>query len=347
MRPHPPEKAFNILSAFASDRGAQEEDRTARTNTVRRSKLARVLVALAESSGLQKQTSVATSISEQFNLVAKQAEKYKLAGDVPLKPMLCKYPPKLTEFLRDFDENARRFTWPKGSREHGILLLKALCVENGSLVFSNQVRVPVAGPIAIFGRDDAPRRKDRPYLAIGLIAKQSQSSPPEVIRAYVHPCYSHDNLMLVDSNYERETFKYLSTIQAEYSGRLDFEIEKPLSDVGKRFEQAEDAIPERDNQEIEARGAPPILIPDFILRFGKGDQHAGDFFVETMGFRSSIYRAVKRRVVPEMAQALGGLEWVEHDFHFPRDKTPQQRHENFRTDVRSKLADLMRKRSIR
>ncbi|MFS8147630.1 hypothetical protein [Rhizobium sp. BR 249] len=337
MRPHPPEKAFNLLSDFASDRGPLDEDRTAQFNTVRRSKLARVLIALAEASGLQTQDVGTRSINLQFNDLISQAKNFKLVGEIPLASMLCTYPPKLGEFLGDFNRRAARFNWPRGSRAHGIVIMKLICVENRNLVFSKEVKVPVSGPIAIFGRSDAPRLKDRPYIGIGLIAKQSATSPAEVIRAYIHPCYSHENLMLVDSNYERETFDYLRDLQSEYAGRVDFKIEKPLSDIGQRFQESTATDAEVDNQEIDAHGAPPILIPDFVVRFKERVRSDNDFFVETMGFSSQYYRAIKRRIIPEMRRALGGILHVEHDFYFPSDLTLDERHEIFRKAVRDKI----------
>jgi len=136
--------------------------------------------------------------------------------------------------------------------------------------------------------------------------------------------------MLIDSGYERITFQILIEKQQEYCGQ--FQIEKPLHDIGAAQPGDDDQISDQDRRLLEKNGAPPVVKPDFILHF----PGRSAIVVETMGFKYDWYRDRKRSTKTEMLRALKTNDYCEHDFHRPTG-TQELRNDLFREHLNSIL----------
>lgn len=141
--------------------------------------------------------------------------------------------------------------------------------------------------------------------------------------------------MMVDSNYERETLRYITELQTEYKSKINFVIRKPLFDVGRRH--IDDAMTDdATHLELDEDGAPKILIPDFVLEFPQFDENTGDIIVETMGFPWKSYRDDKAVTIPAMEAELG-VKAITHDFHEPTGETQVGRNEAFKETLRQAI----------
>jgi hypothetical protein len=164
-----------------------------------------------------------------------------------------------------------------------------------------------------------------PYLATCLVARPKPSEPVGVIKAYMHPCVSHRDLMLVDSNYERQTLGELRRLQQWLSAkrRVRMEIEKPMLDIGAGELQLD----------MEKAAREPC-IPDFIIRADPApDGGTPVIVVETMGFGSERYRA-RKLVMHELMRKTRNAPVLTHDFHFPTAKSQSQRDRSFWLEAR-------------
>ncbi|NGO62700.1 hypothetical protein G6N76_03365 [Rhizobium daejeonense] len=281
-------------------------------------------------------------MGEQFESLRVQARNFWLARNVPVSTMLCSDTRRYDDFIRDFDQKSRRAQFPDNIRPHGILLDTIKGVSEGSLICNDNSRRPVRGTISIFGRGDAPVKPWSTYLVAGLIGRLSSSPETCLLRAYVHPCVSSRNLMLVDSNYERGTLKIIHNLQVEYSGLIDVNVRKPLTDIGNQ--QICDNISDEDAAvEAERHGAPKVLVPDFILEFPQFAKGKADIIVETLGFSWPSYRDDKDVTIPAMQAALGGIAAIEHDFHFPQKEHQAQRNDRFENRLRTMIEERVRK----
>jgi hypothetical protein len=113
-------------------------------------------------------------------------------------------------------------------------------------------------------------------------------------------------LMLVDSDYERQTLAILVQFQRQMARRHQAAviIDKPMESIGP---------------ETDAQGTPcPPLIPDFVVTARYRDGGERRAVVETMGYADEGYRARKLRLHPEMQRAAGAAVVREHDFQRPR-----------------------------
>ncbi|MDP9630305.1 UNVERIFIED_ORG: hypothetical protein J2W85_002379 [Ensifer adhaerens] len=334
MRSHAADVPFSFLVERAD--GAQETSTGTfkQSHSKRRPGLARLLISLAEASTIQRVGRSVLGIGEQFGSLKDQAGKFLLAPNLPVRRMLCSDTRKYDDFVSDFDEKAQAARFPNRVRPHGILLDKIKGVSNGQLICMDGKALPVVGSISIFGRADAPVKDWSTYIVAGLIGRLSGDLEPRLLRAYVHPCVSSRNLMLVDSNYERGTLKIIRKLQKEFQGIIDFSVRKPLTDVGVR--QIADDISDDDARgEIDRDGAPRILIPDFILEFPQFARKRGDIIVETLGFSWTSYRDDKKVTIPAMQAALGGIAAVAHDFCFPEELDKEQRHARFEARLKA------------
>ncbi|MBO9198127.1 hypothetical protein J5277_28775 [Rhizobium sp. 16-449-1b] len=335
LRPHPPGSPFSLLRNNSSTGETEQNERVQKdTYSTRRPRLARLLVAIAEAS-VQRQTFPLKKLGPQFADIKDQARALLLAPKVPVIKMLCSDTSRYEKFIGDFSTQSKRHKWTAGNRPHGILLDTIKGVEDHALVCTDDTRIPVFGSISIFGRATAPVKPWSTYLVAGLIGEVS-SGGVHVLRAYIHPCVSEKNLMLVDSNYERETFRYIAELAAEYREQIDIIVRKPLSDIGTRS-ISENLTEEEAEVQANTVGAPKILIPDFIIGFPQFPDRSRDIIVETLGFSWRAYRDDKAVTIPAMQAALGQIDVIAHDFHFPDDKTLLQRHDTFKASLRSAI----------
>lgn len=240
--------------------------------------------------------------------------------------------------------------WRVGTRPHGLLIDTIHGVVRGGLVKRNGDVLTVAGRVSVFGERDgdnrvAARGKDaiaagKSYVAIVLFARLVPGGPVLPHSAYVHPCLAMDDLLLVDSDFERATMAQLTKVRSWVNLRngISFTIEKPLFDIGT-VQPEEGDLHEAGNDDNPVSAAPPpVLLPDFIIR-RSGSTSAGSstVIVETMGYADIAYRERKARIVPAMAEALGNAPDVKHDFWLPAHKSQEERDKTFRGNLRSAL----------
>lgn len=92
-----------------------------------------------------------------------------------------------------------------------ILEFASVLTADGMIQPTQGDRFPGTGEIAIFGEADghvamrAALAERSPYVMACLVARGQPDQPVEVLRAYLHPCFSRTWLLSVDSNYERRT----------------------------------------------------------------------------------------------------------------------------------------------
>jgi hypothetical protein len=203
---------------------------------------------------------------------------------------------------------------------------------NGNLVIGPDNTIAVRGRISVFGERDgngrdtpAERAARAPYLAICLVGRPAAQLPITVLRAYVHPCRSASNLMLVDSNLERHTLDQLMRLRKWLCDKqgIRLNIEKPLFDIAGADDPEDPAIPPREP-----------CIPDFILR-AKPAPAGGSatVLVETMGYADDVYRE-RKVVMHELMTQVAGGPVVLHDFHFPGGQVQEGRDRRFWLDAR-------------
>jgi hypothetical protein len=258
----------------------------------RREGLATMLRLLQIKSGLNRLTTASSrpKLGDQYRLLRTAAGEIEIDDNLHLSRFLCTYAPALPEFMAKVRAApARQF---KNTRPHGIFLTVVSGGGDGQLLVSEGLTVPVRGRISVFGERDGHRRETvsersarAPYLAACLVARPKASDPVCVMKAYVHPCASSRDLMLVDSNYERRTLAELKRLQQFLSHKQGIRsvIENPMLDIRSR-----------DNFEDPMIAAREPCIPDFILRTDPvPDGGAPVVVVETMGFVSETYRSRK------------------------------------------------------
>jgi len=272
----------------------------------------------------------------------------RLDADIRLSDFLC------TGFERqDMLEGriARGWgRWRNSTRPHGLIIDTIHGVVPGGLVKKDGQVLRIAGRISVFGEQDGDNRAarrpedairpDRSYVAIVLFARPAPDAPVTAYSAYVHPCWTMEDLLLVDSNLERSTLFQLSRTRSwvHRYDNVSFTIEKPLFDIGNAQAGDGDLDEGGDEADPVAVAAPPVLLPDFIVhRHGHAEAGSTTVIVETMGYADTAYRERKARTVPAMSRALGGVPYVKHDFHYPSAKTQDERDLTFRGSLRSAL----------
>src|SRR5208283_4282341 len=150
----------------------------------------------------------------------------------------------------------------------------------------------------------------------------------KVLSAYVHPCASRGRMLLIDSDYERQTLAQLRSVQSWLRRRCGVltTIDKPLFDL--RPPASTDDAPR------------PPLIPDFLVGVVGPGGVRRNVVVETMGWSEPLYRERKERLHAEMAQVCGPV--VMHDFHQPADADQAWRDNVFWRALRDALAERWR-----
>jgi hypothetical protein len=318
---------LRLAMRYSEAEGAAPEREVYRSYAWRREGLATMLRLLQIKSGLNRLTSTSSrpKLGDQYRLLRSAAAEIELDDGLPLSRLLCTYSPALSEFMDKVgNATARQF---KNTRPHGIFLSVISGVADGQLLVTQELAVPVRGKLSVFGERDGHRRETAaersaraPYLAACLVARPKQSDPVCVMKAYVHPCVSARDLMLVDSNYERRTLAELKRLLQFLASRqgIHMRIEKPMMDVKESFDL--------DDPRVAAREP---CIPDFILRINSvPDGGTPAVIVETMGFGNDTYRSRKAATHEIMARILNAPV-LTHDFHFPESHSQTERDRRF------------------
>ncbi|MGO4440593.1 hypothetical protein [Rhizobium sp. RAF56] len=335
VRPHPPTWPFNFLRAFGEGgpKGVGGTSEIAKITTqTRRPKLARLLMGMIERSGMHRRGVKQQELGEQFDLLVDQASSFLLVEGVPVSQMLCRYASSFEDFASRFDTQASRLQWPEGVRPQATLLAVAAGVTDRKLVLRSGNPIPIRGRLSVYGRKDAPVNRYSSYLSIGVIAKSRPESEPALLDVYMHPCLSRRDMFLVGNNYERATFKVLRKLQLYYGNEIEIEIEKPVTDIGKKSFSRDAALV---LEEIAKDGSQSILIPDFILRFPQfPPELRADIIVETMYFRGAAHRIEKTKSILMMKETLAYVKSVNHDFCFPDHISQKERDNAFIAEMR-------------
>ena len=321
---------------------AMQPGEVGQSRNVRRPGIARLLARLMTEAGLQSVGPdwVCPPLVEQVKAIWAAARAVEIDAGVHLPEFLCTSPAKLGGVLdRIAAAPAGRF--PR-SRPHGVLIARVEGVGGGVLRTLAGETIPVRGRIAVFGerpgtaRETPAERATRaPYLAACVLGRAAPDEAAGILSAYLHPCVSERHLMLVDSDFERQTFAQLCSVQfwLGKQGLARVSIEKPLFDIW----------PEAQGR-LEAEPRPPCL-PDFVVR-AVGEGAATDTVaIETMGFADADYRARKERSHALMSRALGGAPVIMHDFHEPAGRSQADRDRAFWLAVRWRLAGAQHKRA--
>jgi hypothetical protein len=323
---------LRLVRRYVQVQGAALEREVSRSYAWRREGLATMLRLLQIKSGLNRLASASSrpKLGDQYRLLRCAAAEIEIDVNLKLSRFLCTYAPALPEFMAKVGAApARQF---KNTRPHGIFLTVINGVADGQLLVSEELAVPVRGRISVFGERDGHRQESAaersaraPYLAACLVARPKAADPVCVMKAYVHPCASARDLMLVDSNYERRTLAELKRLQQFLSHKqgMRMVIEKPMLDIrnGEEF----------DDPAIAAREP---CIPDFLLQTDPAPNGgAAVVVVETMGFASDTYRS-RKAVTHQLMAATLKAPLVIHDFHFPAAQTQVERDRSFWLDAR-------------
>ncbi len=322
---------------------AMEPGEVGQSRSVRRPGIARLLARLMTDAGLQSIGPgwVCPSLVDQVKAIWTAARTVEIDAGVQLPEFLCTSPAKLGGVLdRIAAAPASRF--PR-SRPHGVLIARVAGAGSGALQMLTGEAIPVRGRIAVFGErtgtareTPAERAARSPYLAACVLGRAAPDEPAGVLSAYLHPCVSERQLMLVDSDLERQTLAQLRSVQA-WLGKQNLAraaIEKPLFDIWPR-----------DHGKAEADPRPPCL-PDFIVRAAGEDGAANAAVIETMGFADAGYRARKVRSHALMSLALDGAPVIGHDFHEPAGQPQADRDRVFWRAVRWRLAGARQPKTL-
>jgi hypothetical protein len=323
---------LHLVRKYGDAEGAALEREVFRSYAWRREGLATMLRLLQIKSGLNRLASASSrpKLGGQYRLLRGASTEIEIDDKLPLSRFLCTYAPALPEFMAKVGAAPpRQF---KNSRPHGIFLAVINGVADGRLLISEELTVPVRGRISVFGERDGHRQESAaersaraPYLAACLVARPKADDPVCLMKAYVHPCASVRDLMLVDSNYERRTLAELKRLQQFLSYRQDIRmmIEKPMFDIHNEEDFDDPAITAREP-----------CIPDFILRADTvPDGGEAVVVVETMGFASETYRSRKAVTHQLMATTLNA-PLVTHDFHLPSAQNQAERDRHFWSSAR-------------
>jgi hypothetical protein len=173
--------------------------------------------------------------------------------------------------------------WPSPLLPHGFLIGVCHDIDKHSLVLRDGNKLPIAGRLVKPG-ENTPG----PYMCIVLVGRRSPEESFEALRAYVHPVESSANLMLVDSDLERQTLEFLRRQQWYQSTQIGepFTIVKPLTDIAVKA------------------GAQTVR-PDFILKYA-----SYDLVVETMGYTDEAYLS-RKTVTHALMSEIGAV--MKHD----------------------------------
>lgn len=316
-----PGAPMHLIGAYRSDSPPRPPGLSGISHAHERPKLGRLLTRLVNEVGLQVLAPDwrPGPPGDQYQALKRAAREIRLAPDVSLSRFLHTHPPTLGSLIERVAKASPDYFG--GRRPHGVFVVAATDIADGSIVAGPDLTFPVRGRIALFGETEGHGRirtgdaRRPPYLACCLVAVPQEGQPPELLRAYVHPVVSRSHLMLVDSDCERQTLRELLGVQRWLQERkgLQVSIEKPLFDIRQ---DVADETPNADSR--------PPCVPDFVVRVTAPDGRCAGAIVETMGYADAQYRERKDRMHPIMAEVLH-LPVLTHDFHQPERRTREER----------------------
>lgn len=302
---------LRLARAFGKASAPLEKAIVGKSHANGRPRLARLLMRLVDAAGLQRLDAGERIplLVDQVKSIWRAARNVEIDESVHLSEFLCTSPGRLGElFEKVAAAPAGRF---KETRPHGVLIARIGAVSAGVLEPLAGEPLAVSGRVAVFGegvggtRETLAARAARaPYLGACVVGRSAENGEVEILSAYLHPCASPSHLMLVDSDYERQTLAQLRSLQAWIGAkrRVSMTIEKPVFD-----------LLDHGNADEGVAGRGPC-IPDFVLRasgVGAGGRHTA--IVETMGYSDEAYWAGKERMHKTMSAALAGAPVVLHD----------------------------------
>ena len=275
---------------------------------VARPRLARLLLHLMTEAGLQRicEDGAVPDFPGQVQALWTAAGSVNLDVEAPLRHFLCTSVARMPVLIERLERvRPGRFVH---NRPHGILIVRLAGIAEGELFPLAGDPIAVRGRVAVFGENPERCRASSlrpPYLAACVVARAAADAAVEVQSAYVHPCASRGHMLLLDSDYERQTLTQLRSVQSWLRRRCGVltTIDKPLFDL--RPPASTDDAPR------------PPLIPDFLVGVVGPGGVRRNVVVETMGWSEPLYRERKERLHAEMAQVCGPV--LMHDFHQPAD----------------------------
>lgn len=303
--------AFRLARAFGKASTPPEKTIVGRTGSSGRPRLARLLMRLVDGAGLQwlGAGERIPMLVDQIKAIWRAARNVEIDQGVRLSEFLCTSPGRLEELVEKVTAApAGQF---KETRPHGVLIARIGAFSAGVLEPLAGEPLAVSGRIAVFGegvgaiRESPAARAGRaPYLGACVVGRSAENGAVEILSAYLHPCASPTHLMLLDSDYERQTLAQLRSLQAwiDAKRRVSMTIEKPVFDLLDR------------GNEVEVAAGKGPCIPDFIVRAkGGGAGGCQTAIVETMGYSDETYWEGKVRMHKTMSAALAGAPVVLHD----------------------------------
>ncbi|MBP2611442.1 hypothetical protein [Agrobacterium pusense] len=340
----PSRKKLALLGKFQDGNRPPREVATRKEGKWRRrSTLARLLCTLLTRAEIQNTSSSSPrpNLEKQLEKIERQARGFYLDDRVRLSQALCTNPAEIEAFKARVASN--ELPWDLSSRRQGVFLFHVDKVEDRKLFpVGGGAPIEVLNRIAVYGEmtpDDDEAEEGTvntrsPYLCIGIVGQQVKDGPVETLSCYLHPSYSDDDMMLVDSILERKTFdQIVSTALTLRSDKVDvaLTVEKPLFDVSP------ETVADEEDEGADDKGSRPVLIPDFIVRVTGKARKNNTIVIETLGFESKSYRDRKEVLVPMMCEALGGAAYVDYDF-FDESEDERSRHRSFRGRLRYKIS---------
>jgi hypothetical protein len=319
-----PKPQVRLLRSFETSAAAPLERRETSMPANRRPQLARLLVRLLAEGGLQRVDAggfTPPPVPDQLKSIWTVARTTSIDRGVLMANVFCMSLaklPVLMEQIATAPPERYRYTRP-----HGLLMIRLREVQAGKLIALNGEELPVVGRLAVFGErpEDEPGPAEdarAPYIALCIVARPTPIDAVQIVSAYVHPCASMQRVMLVDSDYERQTLDILLQFQRQMARRHQVAviIEKPMESIGPATDDTGTAL--------------PPLIPDFVVTARYRDCSERRVLVETMGYADEGYRQRKLRLHPEMKHSADAGAVIEHDFHLPGHWPQDWRHNRLR-----------------
>ncbi len=97
------------------------EDHRSPGADIRRSRLAKLLFAIMDKSGLQERDPRYSAPTKQYDKIKSAAERFKLAANVPVRRVLCTDLSAVRTYLAEFDKRVMTARWGTHPRPHAIL----------------------------------------------------------------------------------------------------------------------------------------------------------------------------------------------------------------------------------